>query len=76
MEGYLKRKVILNWVGGGLIVGGRSDFLAFFYRPHLDTGGWPDLLVNLHLQVCLLLSSPIVVGFSRRCASKSLEKPI
>ena len=46
MEGYLKRKVILNWVGGGLIVGGRSDFLAFFYSPHLYRDGWPDLQVD------------------------------
>ena len=69
MEGYLKRKVILNWVGGGLIVGGRSDFLAFFYSPHLDWDGWPDLLVDQWLQAPLLLSSPIVGWFSRRCTS-------
>ena len=46
-----------------------SDFLAFFYRHHLDTDGWPDLLVDQGLQVSLLMSSPIVGWFSGRGTS-------
>lgn len=44
-------------MGGGVIVGGRSDFLAFFYRPRLDWEGWPDLIVDMRLEVSLLMGS-------------------
>jgi len=33
-------------MGGGVFVGGRSDFLAFFYSPNLDSDGGLDLQVD------------------------------